>query len=123
MITETVLQLKKTSLIMVSIEKNSKQFKNFLKDLTATKLVNTYAKLCLNRKLRVSFIPKTSIRHHNKSYDYENNNKSSQKPGRQLKSATKCRSHVNHKLFSEIFIYCPLKVLSKPLATINVSIM
>ena len=31
-----------------------------------------------------------------------------------------CRSHLNHKLFSEIFISDPLKIFSKPLGTINI---
>ena len=59
------------------------------------------------------------IRHQNKSYDYGNNNKYSQKEKIQLKSALrKFRSHLNHKLFSEYFVQGPLKNFSKPMADI-----
>ena len=53
----------------------------------------------------------SSKEHHNKSYDYENNNKYMQKPKIQKKSARgKCQSHLNHKRFSENFIYDTLNV-------------
>ena len=64
-------------------------------------------------------ILKSSIRHHNKSYEYENNR---QKPKIQ-KSARKCRSQLNRKIFSENFIFDPFKVFSKPLGTINIRIL
>ena len=66
---------------------------------------------------------KSSIRHHNKSYDYENNNKSRQKPKIQKKRLRKSRSHFNHKLFSENFISDPFKVSSKPRGTTNIRIL
>ena len=54
---------------------------------------------------------KSSIRHHNKSYDYENN-KSRQKPKTLKKRLRKSRSHFNHQLFSENFNFDPFKSLS-----------
>ena len=66
---------------------------------------------------------KSSIRHHNNSYDYENTNKSRQKPKIPKKRLRKSRSHFNHKLFSENFIFDPIKVSSKPLGTINIRIL
>ena len=56
--------------------------------------------------------------------DYENNIKYRQNSKIQLKSARrKCRSLLNHKLFSENFFYDPLNVLSKPMETINIRMM
>ena len=40
---------------------------------------NKYAKLFLDRKTRMFVIHGLSIRHHNKTYDYKNNNKYRQK--------------------------------------------
>ena len=61
--------------------------------------------------------------HTNKSYDYENNNKYMQKPKIQKTARRKCRSHLNHKRFSENFIFDPLDVCFKPMRTINILIM
>ena len=67
-------------------------------------------------------IPKSSIRHHNKSYEYENNNKSRQKPKIQ-KGARKCRGQLKHKLFSENLIFDAFKVFSEQRGTINIRIL
>ena len=56
--------------------------------------------------------------------DYENNNKYSQNPKVQEKSAKrKGRGHLNHKLFSENIFYDPLTVFSKTMGAINFKIM
>ena len=55
--------------------------------------------------------------------DYENNNKISQNPKIQEKSARrKCRGHLNLKFFSEHIIYDPLTVFFKPTGAINIKI-
>ena len=55
-------------------------------------------------------ISKLSLRHHNLSYDYENNNIHA-KPKIQQKSARKkCCSHLNHKIFCENFMCDPLQL-------------
>ena len=54
----------------------------------------------------------------------ENNNKYSQKPKNQKKSARrKGRCHSNPKVFSENFIYDTLKVFFKPMGAIDFRIM
>ena len=54
---------------------------------------------------------------------YRNNIEYRQKPKIQKTSARKmCRSHLNHKFFSESFILAPLNVLSKPMGVINLKI-
>ena len=40
--------------------------------------INKYAILCLNKEIKMFIILSLSIRRQNKSYDYENNNKSRQ---------------------------------------------
>ena len=62
------------------------------------------------------------MRHHNKSYDYENNKKQA-KTKNSAENCEKCRSHLNHKLFSENFISDPLNLFSKPMGAINIWIM
>ena len=43
--------------------------------------VNKYGNLCLDKEIKTFVILQLSIGHHNKCYDYENNNnKSRQKP-------------------------------------------
>ena len=39
-----------------------------------------YGNLCLDKETKMLVILHLPIRHHNKSYDYENNNKIKQKP-------------------------------------------
>ena len=56
---------------------------------------------------------KSSKEDHNKSYDYENN-KFIQKPKIQKSPRRKCRRPLNHKSFSENFIYDPLDVFYEP---------
>ena len=61
---------------------------------------NKYAKLMLDGTERMFVIHKSPLKHHNKSYDYENNNKYRQKPEIQEKSARrKCRRHSIFNLF------------------------
>ena len=55
-----------------------------------------------------------SIRHHNKSYDYENNNKTG-KNQNSVENCEKCRSQLNRYIFCESFICDPLDVISKPM--------
>ena len=38
-------------------------------------------------------------------------------------SSRKCRSQLNHKLFSENFIFDPFKIFAKPLGTINIRVI
>ena len=50
--------------------------------------------MCFDEKALLCVIPKSSIGHHNKSYDYENDIKNRQKPKCQWKSGRRqCRSH------------------------------
>ena len=65
----------------------------------------------------------SSIRHQNKSYDYDNNKRSRQKPKNQWKSTRKSQSHLNYKLLREQLIYDPLKLFSKPMGTIDIRLM
>ena len=59
-----------------------------------------------------------SIRHHNKSYGYENNDKAGKNQKKFSRNAKrKCGSHLNHNIVTEKFTYDPLDVFSKP--TIN----
>ena len=63
------------------------------------------------------------ITHHNKSYDFENNDKYRQRSKKFSRNAKrKCRSHLNHNLFYKNFIYDPLDVFIKPMGTINIKI-
>ena len=67
---------------------------------------------------------RTPAGQNNKSYDYENNNKYMQKRKIQQKSARrKCRSHLNHKHFSDNFICDPLHAFYNPIGAINIKIM
>ena len=70
-----------------------------------------YAKFCLNEKTRMFVNHRSITGHHNKSYDYENNNKYMQKPKIQYRSPRKCQSHLNQTRFSELFIYDSLDVV------------
>ena len=81
-------------------------------------------KYYLNVSKMTFVFPCESIRHHNKSYDYETNNENMQKPKIQWKSARrKRRKHLKHQRFSENFISDPLNVFSKPMGAINIWIM
>ena len=56
--------------------------------------------------------------------DYEKDNKYSQNPQFQERSARrKCRSQLNHKSFSENIIYDPLSLFSKLTGANNIKIM
>ena len=55
--------------------------------------------------------------------DFDNNNKYSQNPKNQEKSASrKFGGHLNHKLFSENIMHYPLTVFCKPMGAINIRI-
>ena len=63
-------------------------------------------------------------KHHNESYNYENNNKYMQKSKIQLKSARrKCRSHLDHKSFSENLVYDALVIFYETMGSINIGIL
>ena len=81
-----------------------------------TKQQSKNANLCLNEYARTFSSHKSSKEHRNKSYDYEDNNKYTQKTKFQKESA----SNLNHKLFHENFIQDPLNVFYKPIGTINI---
>ena len=76
-ITETDLQFMEISLLMVSVQKNYKVLSATKLNSSKRKSINTL--IYLNKKIRKFRIRKQSIRNHNKSYGYENNNKSRQK--------------------------------------------
>ena len=73
-ITETELQFMEISLLMVSVQKKNHEV------LSATKVKSSKRKSIntltyLNNEIRKFLIRKQSIRNHNKSYYYENNDK------------------------------------------------
>ena len=49
----------------------------------------------------------------------ETTNNTGKNQNNQQKSARKCRSHLNHKSFTENFIYDPLKMSTKPMGDIT----
>ena len=68
--------------------------KNIFEDLTATKFMSFQgnsknATLCLDGKKRLFVINILSKRHHNKSYNYENNKKSRQKARNSVEKSKK----------------------------------
>ena len=69
-------------------------------------------------------VNRSAIRHQNKSYELEDNNKYRQKPKIHGKSAIrKCRSHLIQNNFSENFIHDSSKVAFDAMGTINVGKM
>ena len=109
-------QYKTTKFLRKTRNINANKFNSFQR-----KSINT-----LNYALMgpmMSVIHGSSIRHHNKSYGFENNNKYRQKPKIQKKSARRnCLRHLNHKLFSENFPCDPLNVCSKQMRTLSIMI-
>ena len=63
------------------------------------------------------------IRHHNKSYGYENNNKSRQKTKSLVEQRKKVSKSIKPKKFRSKLIYYPVNAFPKPLRTTNVMIM
>ena len=77
--------------------------------------------LCLNGNRMLFFVNQLSIRHHNKSYNYEHNTKYRQNSEPYQKTVRrKCQSHLIHKLFYVKFIQDSINVFFKPMGTINV---
>ena len=65
-----------------------------------------------------------SIKHHNKSYDYEDNDKQAKTNKNSAKfRRRKCRSHFKHYLCSENFISDQLAGFSLPMGTIIFGVM
>ena len=70
--------------------------------------------------MRMFVMHRWLIRHHNKSYDYENKNKNRRKPKISRKvQEEKVEAIQNHKFFSEKFICDPLNVFFKPIGAVN----
>ena len=78
--------------------------------------------LRLNGKTRMFIITMPSMRRHNRCYDYENNNKYSQKPKKAEMREESFTAKYTY-LFSKNFIYDPLNVFYKPMGTIDNRIM
>ena len=82
-----------------------------------------HAKLCLKVTTMDVYVSKAINNTLQLVTDYGNNNKYRQNPKIHQKSARrKCRSHLNHKFFSENFFYGPLNVFAKTMGAINVRI-
>ena len=67
--------------------------------------------MCLRKTMKMLVMHRWSIWHHNKSYDYENNNKNVRKPkfSRKLQEE-KVEAIWNHKIFSEKRICDPMNI-------------
>ena len=104
-----------------------KTTKSFGKPVIST-ILNTiafedYATLHLNGKKRLFVAEQSAIKHRNKSYEYQNNDKYRQKPKIHWKSARrKCRSLLVQKLFSESFIHDFLNVFCETMGSIHFKI-
>ena len=69
----------------------------------------------------VFFLHGLSMSYHNKFYVFENNKKYKQKQKVHWKTERrKCRSHLHHRLFSNVFIFDQLNSFSMPMGTVNI---